>query len=406
MQTNPFSSGSLPFPGEISVRPAKTRPRVVFIVCEAGGGHHSAARAITQALHHRFPDFFETDTVNIEDMIGPLGRLLGTLYVESYNLALRHGHYWMEPWIFNSLSLSRQSLLSIGLPYFRKALSALRPDMVVMLIHGAHDVMDAALKADGYIPNLTVVTDAVTIRDSWVHPYCDQMIVSTEAAAQACMVHGIRPDRLEILGHPMHINFALPRQSRQALARQYGIAPEHFTLLIMMGGAGGKNILRFSRQLAQSGLPIQIIAVCGKDQRLFKQMQTFAEQSPVPIYPFGFTSEIPALMTLADVVITKPGPGTMMEALACGRPIILDDSNYTMYQEQGNVAYVRDHQLGIVLDRSDQLIPAVKNLLENQELYQTMQNNTLQHNRSDAGLRIAEQIHTRLADPARMWHRE
>lgn len=393
----------MPAPSQQNQDQRQYQPRVVFIVCEAGGGHLSAARAITQALHYAYPGQYETETVNIEDMIGPFGRLLGTLYVGSYNLALQHGQYWLEPWIFKSLSASRTSLLPFGIPHFRKALASLKPDMVVMLIHGAHEVMHATLQADGYIPNLTVVTDAVTIRDSWVHPYCDQIIVSTTEARQACIAHGIALEKIEILGHPMDLRFALPQASREELSRQFGIPTDRFTLLVMMGGSGGRNILTFSQQLAASQLPVQVIAVCGKDKRLLKKMQNFAAQTSLPVYPFGFTTEIPALMTLADAVITKPGPGTIMEALACERPIILDDSNYTMYQEKGNVSYLSDHGYGLVIESTEQLLPAVRRLLQEPELYQRMCQQIRAHKRADAGLRIAEHIHTRLAHPARMW---
>lgn len=401
MHTNPSSPGAQPISAWAQASPQnQPHARVVFIVCEAGGGHISAARAITQALHYAYPGQYETKTVCVEDMVGPFGRFLGTLYGGSYNLALQHGHYWLEPWIFNCLTLSRTSLLPLGLPYFRKSLAALRPDMVVMLIHGAHEVMHATLQADGYIPNLTVVTDAVTIRDSWVHPYCDHIIVSTSEARNACIAHGIGPEKIEIMGHPIDPRFALPQASREELAKQFAIPIDRFTLLIMMGGTGGRNILKFSQLLAESRLPIQIIAVCGKDQRLLKRMKNFAATSPIPIYPFGFTTEIPALMTLADAVITKPGPGTIMEALACERPIILDDSNYTMYQEKGNVSYISNHGYGLVIDAKEQLIPAVRRLLQEPELYQRMCARIHRHKRADASLRIAEYIHQRLAHPA------
>ncbi|PIQ28241.1 hypothetical protein COW36_04610 [bacterium (Candidatus Blackallbacteria) CG17_big_fil_post_rev_8_21_14_2_50_48_46] len=406
MQINHSSTGSLTSEAMSKITPGASKPRVVFIVCEAGGGHHSAARAITQALHHAYPHQFDTVTVNVEDMIGPFGRFLGTVYVGSYNLALQHGHYWLEPWIFGSLSGSRTSLLPFGVPHFRKALAKLKPDMVVMLIHGAHEVMNATLQRDGYIPNLTVVTDAVTIRDSWVHPYCDQIIVSTPEAREACIQHGVEAQKIEILGHPMDIRFSQPLPPREVLRKQYGLAADRFTLLIMMGGSGGKNILRFSEMIAASQLPVQVLAICGKDQKLFQQMQEFASQAPIPIHPFGFTTEVPSLMSISDAVITKPGPGTIMEAMACDLPIILDDSNYTMYQEKGNVDFIRDNGIGTVIDESSELIPAIRNLIENPAAYQAMRENIRKNKRVDAGLRVAEQIHTRLAHPARMWHQE
>lgn len=397
MQTNQSSTGALT---SISQKKAaskpKSKPRVAFVVCEAGGGHISAARAISQALHEKYPEQYETPIVAIENMIGPFGRFLGTVYVGSYNLALQYNQYWLEPFIFNSLSSSRNTLLPFGVPHFRKALADLQPDMVVMLIHGAHEVFHASLQADGHIPNLTVVTDAVTIRDSWVHPACDHIIVSTPEAHAACLSEGIPAEKLEIVGHPMDPRFAIPAPPREELCQQYGIDPDKFTVMIMMGGAGGKKILRFSKMLAESGLPLQVVAMCGKDAWLLNQMQIFAPKSPIPIHAFGFTTDIPNLMGLCHAIVTKPGPGTIMEAMARDLPIILDDSNYTMYQEKGNVDYIVEHGIGTVIGSASELVPAVKKLVTQPEVYSHMQAQIQAHKRVDAGLQIAEHIHTRL----------
>ena len=401
MQTNHSSTGALSSTrNKQAPVSAKAKPRVAFVICEAGGGHISAARAISQALHEKYPEQYETPIVAIENMIGPFGRFLGTVYVGSYNLALQYNQYWVEPYIFNSLSASRHSLLPFGVPHFRKVLAKLQPDMVVMLIHGAHEVFHASIKADGYIPNLTVVTDAVTIRDSWVHPECDHIIVSTPEAREACLAEGIAPEKLEIVGHPMDPRFAIPAPPREELCQQYGIDPNKFTVMIMMGGAGGKKILRFSKLLAESGLPVQVVAMCGKDAWLLNQMQIFAQTSPIPIHAFGFTTDIPNLMGLCQAIVTKPGPGTIMEAMARDLPIILDDSNYTMYQEKGNVNYIAEHGIGTVISSASELVPAIKKLVTEPASYSHMQDQIKRHKRADAGLQIAEHIHTRLNPPS------
>ncbi|MGV3523768.1 MAG: MGDG synthase family glycosyltransferase [Candidatus Sericytochromatia bacterium] len=385
--------------GPVAARNGSTltrRPRIAFIVCEAGGGHHSAARALSQALQIRYPDQYETVTEAVENMIGPNGRLVGTLYSGSYNLALRGGHYWLEPLIFGSLTASRKTLMPLGLNFFREALAKLNADLVVMLIHGSHDVFFAAGARDGVIPNLTVVTDAASIRTAWVHPQCDQVVVSTQEAYDACRKLGTPPERLQIIGHPIDPRFAEPSEPVETLRARFGIQDGLFTIMMMMGGTGGRNIYRFSRLLAAAGLPVQILACCGSSQRLQRKMQAFAAQAPIPIHVFGYTTEIPALMSLADAIVTKPGPGTIMEALARDLPILLDDTNYTMWQEKGNVELVRTHNLGRVLTDIHELVPAVRELLEHPDRYAAIKAAMLHHQPVDASLRIADLIHARV----------
>lgn len=404
---NPPSTGSLAHksptpdgsrPSSLHVMTQATRKkRVVFISCEAGGGHKAAARALTEALHRNYPDTYETATEQVENMIGPAGRMFGTIYSGSYNLALQGGHYWLEPVIFGLLSSSRTSLLPFGVPYFRKALAELAPDLLVMLIHGSHEVLDATMKIDGHVPNLTVVTDAVSIRPSWAHPHCDQVVVSTPEAKEAVIKLGIAPEKIELIGHPIDKGFSEPPRNQHELRRRYFLQPDMFTIMMMMGGTGGRNIYRFSKALIDAGLPVQILACCGSDAHLYSQMQHLAKTSPIPIKPYAYTTEIPQLMAASDLLVTKPGPGTIMEAMAMELPIILDDSNYTMWQEKGNVDFVRQHNLGRVLNHTREFVPVIADLLAHPEHHAEMKAAVKHHQRVDSSTRIAELIHERLS---------
>ncbi|MEZ0369427.1 MAG: glycosyltransferase [Candidatus Sericytochromatia bacterium] len=401
MTNHPPSTGSLARksrrPDLHLIEPATRLPRVAFVICEAGGGHKSAGRALTEALSHHYPDSYDIVTVAIEDMIGPVGKAFGTIYDESYNLALQGGHYWLEPVIFGLLTKSRTTLQPFGIMYMRKALKNLQADFLVFLLHGAHDAMAECMKRDGHISNLTVITDAVSIRPSWVNACCDQVVVSTPEARQAVEALGVKPEQIELIGHPLDLGFSQPPKNRSELRRRYFLQQDRFTIMMMMGGTGGRNIYRFSKALINAGLPVQILACCGSDKRLLHKMQALAESSPLPIKPFGFTTEIANLMAVSDLLITKPGPGTIMEAMAMELPMVIDDSNYTMWQEKGNVEYVRNNNLGRVIGHTREFIPAVRELLDHPEQLAASKEAVRQHKCVDASAKIAQLIHERIS---------
>lgn len=371
--------------------------RVLFLIVDAGGGHRSAANAISRCLDREYPGLYDYELAEVSYTIGPLGRFLGATYSGLYNAALQTGHYWLEPWIFGALSQSRDVLLPVGLPHFRKYIKDRSPDMLVTLIHGSHEVTHAMMQKDGHIPNMTVVTDAATIRPSWVHPYCDQVIVSTDEARQACLDLGIASERINVLGHPIDPRFARPSPPVSELRKRFDLAEDRFTIMIMMGGTGGKNIYRFSRLLQEAELPVQIVACCGSDKRLLAQVEQLAEASAtVPIKALGFSDEIPNLMALSDLIITKPGPGTIMEAMAKDLPMIIDDTNYTMWQEKGNLDYVRKHNLGRIIVDHSELLPVVRALLNEPTALDLMRENIRHHKKPEATHQIAQLIHQRL----------
>ena len=59
---------------------------------------------------------------------------------------------------------------------------------------------------------------------------------------------------------------------------------------------------------------------------------------------YGFVNNMEQLMIAADVVITKAGPGTIMEAAALCRPLLLTGA--VGLQEEGNINFVLDAGIG------------------------------------------------------------
>jgi 1,2-diacylglycerol 3-beta-galactosyltransferase len=71
---------------------------------------------------------------------------------------------------------------------------------------------------------------------------------------------------------------------------------------------------------------------------------------------------MPELMQVADIIVTKAGPGSICEALSCHLPIIL--SGYVPGQEEGNVDFVVKNSAGLLDLNPTTLIDALRRLLK------------------------------------------
>lgn len=87
---------------------------------------------------------------------------------------------------------------------------------------------------------------------------------------------------------------------------------------------------------------------------------------------YDFTEEMDELMAASNLLVSKAGPGTIVEANTRGLPILL--SSYMPGQEEGNVSYVVDKMMGTYCDD-----PATIGLIATQwltnEKYQTKMRN-------------------------------
>ncbi|HWQ71680.1 MAG TPA: glycosyltransferase [Desulfitobacteriaceae bacterium] len=192
-------------------------------------------------------------------------------------------------------------------------------------------------------PIFTVITDLATIHASWATPGADLYLVPTEEAYSALVRHGIAASQIILTGFPVHPKFSRPPLPRLETRRKLGIDPERFSVLLTGGGVGAGNMAEWIRELVKNCRDKQIMVVTGRNQALYNQLQALKSQFE-HLYVFGFVDNMETLMAASDVIISKAGPGTIMEAVAMQRPLIITEA--VGIQETGNIDFVVNNRLG------------------------------------------------------------
>src|SRR6185295_18607990 len=80
-------------------------------------------------------------------------------------------------------------------------------------------------------------------------------------------------------------------------------------------------------------------------------------------HPMGFTPRVAELMAASDLLVTKPGPGTLAEAFHVGLPVIVTENAFTVPQERANARWVARDGLGFVVRRWREIAPLARGLL-------------------------------------------
>ena len=206
------------------------------------------------------------------------------------------------------------------------------------------------------------------------------------------------PDTPEIVltGNPIrHSLMEIERKSRAAYAT-FDLVPDKKTLLILGGslGAGSinKSILESPSQLAYRE-DLQVIWQCGQSHyaALESQVRDFDSVHLMP-----FISEMDHAYSIADLVISRAGAGTISELTALGLPMILVPSpNVAEDHQTHNAQSLVDRGAALLVSDAKaqtDLVPTALDLLSHPEQCERMAAAAKELGLPDATQRIVDEI--------------
>ena len=97
-------------------------------------------------------------------------------------------------------------------------------------------------------------------------------------------------------------------------------------LLLGTGANGANQHLSVCRSLRISGKSITVVALCGNNSKLRRQLAAFGKSEGMRIFgPYLKSMLLECfLLSKTKCLFARPGAGTTSEALACGTPIIFN----------------------------------------------------------------------------------
>lgn len=122
----------------------------------------------------------------------------------------------------------------------------------------------------------------------------------------------------------------------------------------------------------ENGLKIEVI--CGKNEKLVGKLSNqYRGNDNIQVHPFVDT--IAEIYGRNDLIISKAGGITIAEAIATETPILLNRSTSMSGQEELNITFVREAQIGATYKGYPEIAVAIDKLLVDNEQYQTYVDN-------------------------------
>lgn len=382
------------------------KKRILVIYETAGGGHYANAKALEKAFSLRYP---ECTIILMHVSVVSKSQRLTYLY-NSYNDMLKADPRMVRYGFTLMNAINAEKVLFPLLPKASRNIEefflAVKPDLVVSVFSVFNFAAYTIMQKLGWahqIPFVIFVTDLTrNFLRSWVHPEADLMIAMLDETKEQLIDYGMPAERIQVLhGMPVNPTFCLAPKPKEQARRELGLALDRFTVLITMGGVANKNTILFSKQLAESGLPVQLIVACGRNAALKRKMDRLAASARIPIKVLGFTDQMPTLMDATDVAVSKPGPGTIAELAYKEIPMLIDGIFAPMPQEKGNLDFVVEKGIGLAITRRHGVAELIGELMANPAAVEQMRGNMRRIKNPDAVYDLVELImHAQAVTPA------
>ena len=352
-------------------------PKILIISSDTGGGHRSAAVALTEGLQRIWEG--QSIAVRVIKAVEESHHIT-TKMVNVYNWILRHKQGWMKYlyWAMNRFRPeTREFFQRRCIGFCRDAFEKWCPHVVVSVHPMTQHIFGRILRElnlQDQIPLVTVVTDPCY--GFWKGWACDDVslyLVANDDARRQLIDYGVSEEKIKISGLPLHPKFKeVTEADAQNARRAYGLDPDKFTVFVNAGWIGGGNIPAIFRELVRGELDVQAIFLAGKNEDLRKEAEELAKTARFPVKVIGYSEDVEKLMHSANVMVSKLGGLTTFEALACRLPIIADTITPPMPQEAGTVNLISKRGAGILLERASDIVPIIRSLTGNSLRYRDM----------------------------------
>ena len=354
--------------------------KVLIFYASYGGGHLSAAKSIKQYIDEYYDDI-QTEMI---DCVKYVNKALDKVTTAAYREMAKKApwawekvYYKSQDGFLGKVSTTSNKIMAVKMA---KLFREFKPDIVIST-HPFGSQMTSYLKQKGKTncKLATIMTDFKS-HDQWLigNKFVDFYFVSNSLMKESMIQSNIPNDKIFVTGIPISNRF-LQCYNKDEICSLFDIDANKKTILFFGGGEYGlgkdktvsilNSLTNFSN--------IQVIAIAGKNEKMKQEFEKIVKEKhkekTIKVLPF--TDKVPELMSISDLVITKPGGLTVSESLASNLPLIV--INPIPGQEEENAEFLENNNCAIWLKKSDDPQRILSNILNNNTKLDEMKNNSI-----------------------------
>lgn len=368
--------------------------KILILYGSYGGGHLSAAKAIYNYISKNYTDV----TVEMLDCIKYINKYVNILSTKAYTeMAKKAPWAWgrvyksSEKGPLSKISNNSNKLMARKLNIYLKDFN---PDLLIST-HPFSSNMCSYLKRKNKLQCkiATIMTD-FEIHNQWLmnNKYTNDFFVSNEHMKTKMVKLGINANKIFVTGIPVSERFSC-NFNKLDIFNEFNLNPLLKTVLFFAGGEyglGKNKTEEIFNVLVNNFSNLQVIAIAGRNVEMKENFEKIVsdagKENNIKVLPF--TDKVPELMSISNLVITKPGGLTTSESLISGLPMLI--INPLPGQEEQNAEFLENNRIGVWLKKHDNINEVLNNFINNDSQLEEFHNNALKLAKKDSTKNICE----------------
>jgi UDP-N-acetylglucosamine:LPS N-acetylglucosamine transferase len=286
-----------------------------------GGGHDAAGRALAAAVEKLWPGA----VVDWVDVLDAMGGGTGSLCRRIYAGSVRHWpwvyeYFYATLWGWRWFACAAKRFIGAGTGRrLAPSLARHRPDLVVSTFPMGSTGLEWLRRHRGLSVRSGAWICDFAPHPSWVHEGLDLNLVVHEVAVRPALA-AVPGAAVTVSGPPVSPWF---RPGSRSAARHRLDLPDAALFAVVSCGSLGFGAVGDTVEELLAGHPRwHVVVASGCNDRLRDELAVrFGGEHRVRV--LGWVENMADLMTAADLVVTNAGGATALEALMCGRAVVL-----------------------------------------------------------------------------------
>lgn len=383
------------------------KPRVVFPYTEAGFGHIMPMNSIADKFEEMYGD--KTECIRSQFFTENGDKKLAKLEdrfkkdVVASNKSTLYGHIQTMSMDFFKTRLSIWGAMTFTAMGSKKSgirhMDELKPDLVVST-HFSTNYYAVNCKSK---PLTAVYFPDIIVNPMYMYP-CDLVLVASDMGYERALKRNKRQFNKQNLAHvPFLIRkeaFEV-KESKTELRRKLGFDENKFTVMLAEGGYGLGKMEKICEIILKRDLPVTLIAVCGKNKKLYEKFKGLKSKGNTDFRPVGLSDNMFELLACSDIFCGKSGASMAAEPCFFGVPHIITKYSSGIERDNGNY-YIKNVGSAMKIFKPAKVADKIEEFMKNPEKLKpysdSAKNRRAEYGAEESAKRIFELLKTRFPE--------